>query len=95
MSDEKHPDPSDNASVPRAPERSRLRRLLDERPEARSRLGRAFAILLGTVLVSMVAIGALAIWHLARRGRMIRDRLSTPRIAPLPEPPAREADCPS
>jgi hypothetical protein len=74
--------------------RSRLRRLLEERPEARSRIGRAVAVLLGTSLVALAALGALVIWHLLRRGRLIRERLSPPRVVRLPEPPGREANNP-
>jgi hypothetical protein len=75
--------------------RSRLRRLLDERPEARPRIGRAIAILLGTGLVAMAALGALLIWHMVRRGRLIRERLSAPRVVRLPEFPTPEIDQPS
>jgi hypothetical protein len=77
------------------PRRSRLRQILDEQPQARSRLGNAVAILLGTSLVALAAISALLIWHLIRRGRLIRDRLSPPRKVWLPEIPAEEADRPS
>jgi hypothetical protein len=65
--------------------RTRLRRILDERPEARSRLARAIAALLGTTLVAIVAIGALLLWHVQRRGRLIRERLASPRDARLPD----------
>jgi hypothetical protein len=76
------------------PPRSRLRRLLDERPEARPRIGRAIAVLLGTALVSIAAFGALLIWHMVRRGRLIRERLSAPRVVRLPEFPTPEIDQP-
>jgi hypothetical protein len=72
-----------------------LRQLLDEHPEIRSRLGRAVAALLGTGLVAFAAFGALLIWHIVRRGRLIRERLSPPRIVRLPEFPAQEIDRPS
>ena len=74
------------------PRRSRLRQILDERPEARPRLGRAIAVLLGTELVAFAAFGAFVIWHLIRRGRLIRERLSAPRVVHLPELPARHTD---
>jgi hypothetical protein len=77
------------------PRRSRLRRILDEQPQARSRIGRAVAILLGTSLVALAAIGALVIWHLIRRGRLIRERLKPPRKVSLPEIPADLDDRPS
>ena len=77
------------------PARSRLRRLLDERPEARPRIGRAVATLLGTGLVALAAFGVLLIWHLVRRGRLIRERLSAPRVVRLPQFPAPEIDQPS
>jgi hypothetical protein len=72
--------------------RSRLRRILDERPEARPRLGRAIAALLGTGLVALAALGGLLIWHLVRRGRMVRERLNPPRIVRLPDVPGQEVD---
>jgi len=75
--------------------RSRLRRLLEERPEARPRIGRAVAVLLGTGLVALAAFGVLLIWHMIRRGRLIRERLSAPRVVRLPELPASEIDQPS
>jgi hypothetical protein len=80
---------------PPEPHRSRLRQILDEHPQARSRIGRAVAILLGTTLVAVAAIGALAIWHLIRRGRLIRQRLNPPRRVWLPEIPADEDIRPS
>ena len=61
------------------PPRSRLRQILDERPEARPRLGRAVAELLGTTLVAVVALGVLLIWHLVRRAHDPRAVASTPR----------------
>jgi hypothetical protein len=78
------------AAAGREPRRSRLRQILQERPEARPRLGRAVAELLGTVLVALAVLGALVIWHLARRGRLIRERLGPPRIVRLPELPDPE-----
>ena len=83
---------SGQASQTGEPRRSRLRQILDERPEARPRLGRAIAILLGTGLVAFAAFGALLLWHIVRRGRLIRERLSAPRVVRLPELPAREID---
>ena len=75
------------------PRPSRLRQILQQRPEARSRLGRAVASLLGTTLVALAAIGALVIWHLVRRGRLIREQLGSPRIVRIPEYPGREVTC--
>jgi hypothetical protein len=95
MTDGDHPKTSDRPSAPGEPKRSRLRRLLDERPEARPRVGRAIAILLGTGLIAFAAFGVLLMWHIVRRGRMIRERLSAPRIVRLPEFPGREVDQPS
>ena len=77
---------------PGEPRRSRLRQILDERPEARPRLGRAIAILLATELIACAAFGALLIWHLIRRGRLIRERLKAPRVVRLPDLPAQEID---
>ena len=66
------------------PRRSRLRQLL-ERPGARRPLGRAVASLLGATVVSIGVIGALVIWHLIRRGQVIRQRLGPPRDVGLPD----------
>jgi hypothetical protein len=65
------------------PKRSRLRRLLEEHPRERRRIGRAVASLLGTALVGLAAVGALLIWHLVRRGRLIRAGLGPPRAVSL------------
>jgi hypothetical protein len=67
------------------PRPSRLRQILEEQPQARGRIGRAVAALLGTGLVALAALGALLIWHLIRRGRLIRERLSPPRKVGLPD----------
>jgi hypothetical protein len=67
--------------------RSRLRDLLD-RPEARPRVTQAVARLLGVTIAAIGVIGVLVIWHLVRRGRLIRNRLRPPRATLLPEPEA-------
>ena len=70
--------------------------LLDRRdltPRQRERIGRVVSALLGVGLVAVAAIGGLAIWHLVRRGRLIRSRLGQPRDVRLPDlPPSRDAD---
>jgi hypothetical protein len=55
--------------------RSQLSRLL-EQPKARGRVSRAIASLLAVWLISIAALGALVVWHLVRRGRMIRQGLA-------------------
>jgi len=60
------------------PKRSRLRQLL-ERPDARPRVSRAVASLLAASVVSIAVLGVLLIWHLVRRGRLIRQGLHPPR----------------
>jgi hypothetical protein len=77
------------------PPRTRLRKILDERPEARPRIGKAIAALLGTGLVTLAAMGALLIWHIRRRAALMRERLSAPRIVPPLEIPGQEVDPPS
>jgi hypothetical protein len=74
------------------PPRSRLRQILDEKPEARPRLGKAIAALLGTGLVTLAALGGLLIWHIMRRARLMRERSNPPRSARPLELPDREAD---
>ncbi|GAC1466670.1 MAG: hypothetical protein NVSMB9_07480 [Isosphaeraceae bacterium] len=66
------------------PKRSQLRRLI-ERPDARPRVGRAVASLLGVGVFTIGAMGALLIWHLVRRGRLIRESLTPPRVVPFRE----------
>lgn len=51
----------------------------------RVRIGRAVSWLLCAGLASVAAIGALAIWHLVRRGRLIRERLGPPKVVRLPD----------
>jgi hypothetical protein len=60
------------------PARSELSRLL-KRPDARPRVSRAVVSLLGASVIAIAALGALIIWHLVRRGRLIREGLNRPR----------------
>jgi hypothetical protein len=62
----------------REPRRSELSRLL-ERPDARPRVSRAVASLLGATVLAIAVLGDLVIWHLVRRGRLIREGLNQPR----------------
>ena len=66
------------------PRRTELRRLL-ARPDAAPRVRRAVARLLGVSVISIGVLGALVIWHLVRRGRLIRERLGPPRLVRLHE----------
>jgi len=77
------------------PRRTRLGRILAERPEARPRLSRAVGSLLAVILVAIAVLGFLTIWHLRRRAQLIRDRLAPPRRISLPDPlagPASDLD---
>jgi hypothetical protein len=67
------------------PPPSRLRQLLD-RPDARKRVSQAVSSLLAVSIVSIGVIGALLIWHVVRRGRLIRDSLRPPRAVELTDP---------
>jgi hypothetical protein len=69
-----------------APQRRRswLRRLLD-RPDAAPRVRQAVVSLLGVGVVSIGVVGWLIIWHLVRRGRLIREGLNPPRDVRLPD----------
>jgi hypothetical protein len=60
------------------PKRTKLRQLLDQ-PGARPRVSRAVVSLLTASLVSIAVLGVLLIWHLVRRGRLIRHGLGSPR----------------
>ena len=92
MSNAQNPAPVGAAPDGVPPSRSRLRQILDEKPEARPRLGKAIAALLGTGLVTLAAVGGLLIWHIMRRGRLIRERLNPPRVVRPLEPPGTEVD---
>jgi hypothetical protein len=92
MSDTTNPAQTDRALATVQTRRSQLSRILEERPEARSRLGRAVAALLGTFLVAVAVSGGLLIWHVMRRGRLIRERLNAPRIVRLPDAAGHEVD---
>jgi hypothetical protein len=65
-------------------------------PADRTRIGRAVSALLAVGLASIAAIGALAIWHLVRRGRLIREQLGKPRVVKLhvPDPSSTERPLP-
>lgn len=53
------------------------------KPEERVRIGRAAAVLLGWGLVASALLGLLALWHLIRRGRILRQGQPPPKPAPL------------
>ncbi len=57
----------------------------DLKPEERVRIGKAVAVLLGWGLVASALLGLLALWHLIRRGRVLRANLTQPRSVSLPE----------
>jgi hypothetical protein len=57
----------------------------DLKPEQRVRIGRAIVGLLGWELVAIAVLGLLALWHLVRRGRVLRANLAQPRSVSLPE----------
>ncbi|MEW4570187.1 hypothetical protein AB1L88_20160 [Tautonia sp. JC769] len=75
------PDPVANPSPPRP-----LRNVIAEDPAARRRIGRAYAEFLAVVLVAIASITALVLWHLARRGRILRQNLGQPRRISWPDP---------
>lgn len=55
------------------------------RPDEKKRLGRAVAGLLGWWIVAIAALSALIVWHLVRRGRVLRANLDPPRIVSFPD----------
>jgi hypothetical protein len=75
------------------PPRSELSRLL-KRPDARPRVSRAVASLLAASVAAIAVVGALIIWHLVRRGRLIREGLNHPRPVrwPAVEPSVLERE---
>ena len=73
--------------------RNELRRLL-QHPAARPRVVRAVSSLLGVSVLALGALGALVIWHLVRRGQLIREQLGPPRVVPtldIPDLPRPDA----
>ena len=73
------------AAPDKTPKRSRLKRILDENPEARPRVRNAVVSLLGTAVATIAIVGLLLVWHLRRRAQLIRDRLGPPRPVSLPD----------
>jgi hypothetical protein len=67
----------------------------DLKPEERARVGRAAAILLGWGLVASTVLALLALWHLIRRGRVLRANLAPPKTISLPEIEAKPGPPPS
>jgi hypothetical protein len=57
----------------------------DLTPKERARIGRAVGWLLVSGLSSITALGSLAIWHLIRRGRLLRESLANPKKIELPD----------
>jgi hypothetical protein len=53
--------------------------------EDRRRIGRAVAEWGALALASVSVLSALVVWHLVRRGRLIRENLGPPRVVQLPE----------
>jgi hypothetical protein len=61
--------------------------MTNPRPNAdRNRVGKAAVALMGTGLVAIAVLGGLLIWHLVRRGRLLRERLGPPKPMTLDEP---------
>ncbi len=54
-------------------------------PGEKRRIGQAVATLLGWWIVAIAAVAALIVWHLIRRGRVLRANLNPPRIVSLPD----------
>ncbi len=57
----------------------------DLKPADRRRIGRALIPLLGWGLAASALLGFLALWHLIRRGRVLRANLAAPKKVSLPE----------
>jgi len=50
------------------------------RPAARRHLRRLAATWMGLVLGAVMTLSALILWHLVRRGRLLRENLDPPRV---------------
>lgn len=58
-------------------------------PERRRRVGEALKLWGGLTLSGVVVLSALGIWHLRRRGWMVRERLGPPREIDWPDEAGR------
>jgi hypothetical protein len=77
------------SSTPKLKRRgAKLRDVIANDPDARRRIGLAYAELLAAVLGVIGLMGLLGVWFIARRARRIREGLSVPRKVQWPEPPA-------
>jgi hypothetical protein len=76
---------ADPGGTPGKKDRRPLLERSDLKPEERLRIGRAVVVLLGWGLVATALLGLLALWHLVRRGRVLRANLAPPRSVSLPE----------
>ena len=79
-------------SAPSPLPRRSLRRVIAENPVARRRVGQVYAEFLAVLLVAIAGLAALVLWHLARRGRLIRHRLGQPRPVIWPETSTGKGD---
>jgi hypothetical protein len=77
---------------PPDPRRTPLLKRDDLKPEERIRIGKAAATLLGWGLAAIAILGLLALWHLVRRGRILRANLAAPRAVSFPELEAKPAN---
>lgn len=72
------------SSIMANPERKKLD------PDAKKKLGRAFAWVIGLSATGIGIVGAFTIWHLSRRARLIRETSPPPKPITLwenSEPP--------
>lgn len=58
-------------------------------PAPRRLVERAVLLWSGLTLAGIAIVAGFVIWHLVRRGRLLRDRLGPPKIVEWPELPAR------
>lgn len=79
------PDQNPNQNQNQKRDRRPLLERPDLKPEEKQRIGRVVAVLLGWGLLATSLLGLLALWHLIRRGRILRANLATPKIVSLPE----------
>jgi len=54
-------------------------------PSNRREAAKAVKLWAGVTLSSVSILGALTIWHLVRRGRVLRESLGPPKVVKLPE----------
>lgn len=71
--------PTEATPRPRAP-----RPLVQRSPEERRQIVDALRLWVGITLVGIIGLASLVVWHVVRRGRILREGLGPPRVVDWP-----------